>query len=771
MNVVLKKYQEKVLQELLANGNLALDREGKGEVCIFQSPTGSGKTVVVARFIEFLIKERPKDDLCFIWLSVGKGGLHIQSKKALEYFFNGSPKVSLIDEEMPGAKYIINRNEVLVGNWSQLYNKDSKTGEWKNIVMKDGEKNNFREVIENTNKKRKIVLIIDESQIGHDALRTTEVKQLIDAEFVVEVSATPSKNREVSEVLFFVKVESEDVINEGMIKKELIINAGLEDLVAKMDDEDGSQRLVLEAAFAKRLELKKEFQKIGAEINPLVLIQIPAADQGERRYESALIFLKEKNETIENKKVGVWLSEKKTDNLVGIIDNDDNTNFLIFKQAIDTGWDCPRAHILVKLREPGNEVFEIQVVGRILRTPERKHYGNDLLDSGYIYSNSTKISVKPDEYKMNIIKRLSSKLKSNFIPIKLRSFYKSRLDYGDIKASFQEVFEIECNKYFDIKENDPIKNRKKLTDKGVFVDRERFITSILADTGISTKDFDKLEGELSAQARVKIRLSVDETEDKFYKFLENHIGSFGNKKRSAPMMSTAIYVWFKKYLGFKLDGNDTVLIQSAVMDPNNLTYFENVINVAVRAYEDVKRQDQIEKEKKLENEYVFGLPPVEYFNENTQEEVKMVRKFAMAPCYLDKDRSKPEQNFESFLEENESELNWWWKNGENKKEYFGIKYEYPIGDVRTFYPDYIIQTVDGRIGIVETKDEGDQQGGSLTKVKAEALQKWLREQNRKSLFGGIIINHNGTWLINEREKYNWSKCESDNWEDWNELKI
>ena len=47
------------------------------------------------------------------------------------------------------------------------------------------------------------------------------------------------------------------------------------------------------------------------------------------------------------------------------------------KQAISTGWDCPRAKILVKLREGMSEQFEIQTIGRIRRMPEAKHYEDD----------------------------------------------------------------------------------------------------------------------------------------------------------------------------------------------------------------------------------------------------------------------------------------------------------------------------------------------------------------------------------------------------------
>ena len=82
--------------------------------------------------------------------------------------------------------------------------------------------------------------------------------------------------------------------------------------------------------------------------------------------------------------------------------------FLIFKQAIDTGWDCPRASVLVRFREIKSEPFEIQTVGRILRMPQGYHYDNEILNKGYIYTNIQSIEIKKEEYNPNIIKSLYS---------------------------------------------------------------------------------------------------------------------------------------------------------------------------------------------------------------------------------------------------------------------------------------------------------------------------------------------------------------------------
>ena len=56
------------------------------------------------------------------------------------------------------------------------------------------------------------------------------------------------------------------------------------------------------------------------------------------------------------------------------------------KQAISTGWDCPRAKILVKLRDNMSEDFETQTIGRIRRMPQAHHYENTLLDNCYLYT-------------------------------------------------------------------------------------------------------------------------------------------------------------------------------------------------------------------------------------------------------------------------------------------------------------------------------------------------------------------------------------------------
>lgn len=60
MNIDLKPYQEKAVNQLIETTVKLLGYDGPGEVCVFQAPTGSGKTIMIAKYIESLIKELPK---------------------------------------------------------------------------------------------------------------------------------------------------------------------------------------------------------------------------------------------------------------------------------------------------------------------------------------------------------------------------------------------------------------------------------------------------------------------------------------------------------------------------------------------------------------------------------------------------------------------------------------------------------------------------------------------------------------------------------------
>src|SRR3989344_5436201 len=81
-------YQEKAVKELLSKADQLLDRE-RPATCKFKAPTGSGKTIMMAKFLHRLvIDQENKRALSFIWAAPRK--LHNQSKEKLEKYYESN---------------------------------------------------------------------------------------------------------------------------------------------------------------------------------------------------------------------------------------------------------------------------------------------------------------------------------------------------------------------------------------------------------------------------------------------------------------------------------------------------------------------------------------------------------------------------------------------------------------------------------------------------------------------------------------------------------
>ena len=64
------------------------------------------------------------------------------------------------------------------------------------------------------------------------------------------------------------------------------------------------------------------------------------------------------------------------------VQNDTWVRVLIAKDAISTGWDCPRAEVMVSFRPANDQTYIAQMLGRMVRTPlARRIPGNDKLNA------------------------------------------------------------------------------------------------------------------------------------------------------------------------------------------------------------------------------------------------------------------------------------------------------------------------------------------------------------------------------------------------------
>jgi len=84
----LKIYQENAIDGLLTKAKRLLGYSGNKKL-VFKSPTGSGKTIMMAEFLKQLVDDREiRQSLGFIWTAPRQ--LHIQSREKLENYFETS---------------------------------------------------------------------------------------------------------------------------------------------------------------------------------------------------------------------------------------------------------------------------------------------------------------------------------------------------------------------------------------------------------------------------------------------------------------------------------------------------------------------------------------------------------------------------------------------------------------------------------------------------------------------------------------------------------
>jgi type III restriction enzyme len=625
--------------------------------------------------------------------------------------------------------------------------------------MRDSEQVNFRELVRNTKQLgTKIILIIDESHTNSTSARAVEIRdEIIKADLTIEMSATPVLSE--GDYQQKVKVEPLDVIDEGMIKKEIVINDNI-DLTT--DDEKTTQELILQSALNKRIVLTQAYKDTNIKVNPLVLIQIPTGDEGEDKQEFIESFLSKNDITIENKKLAIWLSEDKV-NLEVLDNNSNEVEFLIFKQAISTGWDCPRAQVLVRFREVKSIVFNIQVVGRILRMPEAKHYKNDDLNKAYIYVNTSTFDIESEVSNPNIIKSLKSKRKDIYEPLELKSYYRNRIDFGDVTYKFNQVLEKSFCEYFDIEigNYDVVGSNQEVVKSKINIEFKNAKDEIILDKHIDTSLFDKMdEKTIKADKTIAGNYSENDIIYAVENLIKLNLNGYAFK-RSLSAVRNALYRWFDKYLGInKFDTNGVIRIYLIIL--NNYEVFSQLLDLSIKAFKPTK--DEEIKLKVAQNEVwndKWEIAEEKYFNPRYKK--YEYKKSLYEPCYLSFD-SDVEQSFIEYLDVNNDKIIWWWQNGsEHMAINFGIKY----GIKSTFQADFLVMFYDGRLGIFDTKASGEREDDN--KVKSEALQKYILDENKKgkNLIGGLVIKEGEHFRINSKPIYT---PFSDNMNDWDYFK-
>nr|MBP3283776.1 DEAD/DEAH box helicase family protein [Treponema sp.] len=700
----LMKFQLNAIRELL----IAMEESGRD--IILKSPTGSGKTIMLTHFMSEYAKGHART--VFVWLTPGKGNLEEQSKRKMDLYIHNSSTKLLSDVMTSGFC----ENDFCFINWEKL----TKKG---NNALKGSERTNFLEWIEKAhNAGLSFKVIIDESHQNFTE-KSDAIVQLFKTDKIIRCSATPIIDKSAK----LIEISEADVIAEGLIKKLLVIN---ENFPNDIEAESPTEYL-LEKALKKQNELVCAFAKYESNVNPLIIVQLP--NNSDLLLDTVISWFESQHISIDNGLLAVWLSARH-DNLEAIEKNDGKQIAVIIKQAVATGWDCPRAHILVKLREGMDETFEIQTIGRIRRMAEAHHYGNDALDSCYLYTFDSKFTQGAQAaLGKNALSAKTIFLKNEHKKFSLIKEQRTQiLDTQDDAAALKSITEYLKTTY---NLDDDCKQNKTRLETGA-ENAEKFVFS------------EKIERTtFSGEARIIADISNDNLNVvKFRQKLNTHTHGreFHNRVGRIGLEIGMEYASAVTILGKLFANEGKFLYKEKLLELSIKEWYAFVINNfdALRHVFRFAMSAQQEPSLELEtvSEKPFFIPQSALFTFDSSSKVQTECKKNVYTGYLSsaESRSAPEKLFERFCE-NCSSVDWWYKNGNKGDEYFSIVYVDNSNRQKLFYPDYIL-SVKGEIWICETKGGFDKTGASedidiFSPKKCAVLQKYLKKHN---LHGGFV---------------------------------
>ena len=711
-------FQEKAVVQLL---DMVTDSRSKHTVVV-KSPTGSGKTIILIGFVdEYLSKVN--SNTAIIWLCPGKGDLEEQSRQKMQKMAPHLNTQNLFDALQNGFP----AESTTFINWELVTKKD-------NTAIRDSERKNLYDRIAEAHRSgMEFIVIIDEEHSNN----TAKAKDIIDhfsARNIIRVSATATQNNRYE----YIEIDELDVIDEGLITKALYVNEGIEDNTEISDDYD----CLLDLADAKRKAIAARYQEVlpeGKIIRPLVLIQFPNGQPEtiravERKLESM-------GYTYENGMVSIWMSEDKRDLPANLTENDATPVFLLMKQAISTGWDCPRAKILVKLREGMSEQFEIQTIGRIRRMPEAKHYEDDLLDFCYVYTFDEK-------YKSGLLATMDKAYETRrlFLKPKCKTFTLEK-EYRDLDFSglgerevLNRIHDALVDKYHlgsDKKQNKLIFSENGYVFgedivgqalHGVFVRTDMVAEATSFYSTHKHVDTHK-HGMLLLHSTDAIKTAIGLPTGKVKTILERLFRKGINPKKKLLALNTAEFYAF-------VINNESLLRDE----------FRRITA-------GMEQQLEITREPK---KGIFRIPEQDFFkyDPGVKDEIEY-----LSNAYQDYTsgnatsliRSTSEQLFEQYCE-GRDDIEWVYKNGDSGQQYFSIVYIDAFRHQRLFYADYIVMKKDGSVWIIETK--GGEVRGQNKNIDIQIENKFNSFKNYADKHGinwGFVRDKDNRLYINNTE--------------------
>lgn len=690
------------------------------QVITVKAPTGAGKTVILIKYVDEYLKNTD-GHTAFVWLCPGKGNLEEQSKDSME---NLTPQrdtrnlmYSMLSGFEPGSVTFI--------NWELV----TKKG---NTALKDSERSNLFEKIAEAHKDgTRFVVIIDEEHMNNTK-KADDVISAFAAKNIIRVSATANKVPHQE----FYEIPEDEVINAGLITRAIYVNEGVDESREIENDYD----YLLELADEKRKEIAALYKQMKVSIRPLVLIQFPMGQP--ETIKAVEDKLSRMGYTYDNGMVNIWMSDEK---IVGddLTNPDGSAAFLLMKQAISTGWNCPRAKILVKLREGGSEDFQIQTIGRIRRMPEGKHYGINTLDYCYIYTLDT-------NYKMGLLSSLDKayQVRRLFLKDEAKELTLVKelrdLDFDGLgeRETLMKVYE-HFKKKYNLGSDKKI-NRENLEAGGYNFSRE-IDSKILQGIFKNTEEL----ANGGVDNRIQIKTAVNTHSHGIYL-----LHSVDAIKKVTGMQSQKV----KNILRRMFSKGKSTKYKFVALE--NADFYAFIINNVQRLKMDFKEVTSglggVQMSLKLEPKTTtFTIPEMEIYKYSEVKKRTVFRLNAYKEYtnefIVGKLRSEPERLFERYCERNEN-VQWFYKNGDAGQQYLSIVYVDGVGKQWLFYPDYIVHMKDETDWIIETK--GGEVAGHSKNIDMQVVNKFNAFKNyaeKYHLKWGFVRDESEDLFINNTE--------------------
>ena len=690
------------------------------QVITVKAPTGAGKTIILIKYVDEFLKNTA-GNTAFVWLCPGKGNLEEQSKARMEEVTPHIDTRNLMYSMMAGFE----PGSVTFINWELV----TKRG---NTALKDSERSNLFEKIAEAHKDgTEFVVIIDEEHLNNTK-KADDVINAFVAKNIIRVSATANKVPHQE----YYEISEEDVINAGLITKAIYVNEGVDDSKEIQDDYE----YLLDLADEKRKAIAKAYEKEDVNVRPLVLIQFPMGQpETIKAVEEKLAGM---GYTYDNGMVNIWMSDEKivSDDLT---DLDGSPSFLLMKQAISTGWDCPRAKILVKLREGGSEDFQIQTIGRIRRMPEGKHYGMNILDYCYIYTLDT-------QYKIGLLSSLDKayQVRRLFLRDEAKGFTLTKemrdLDFDGLgeRETLEKVYDY-FKKSYKLGSDKNI-NRENLEACGYDFSHE-IDSKILQGVFRTTESL----AQGSTDNRIKVKTTVNTHTHGIYL-----LHSVDEIKKVTGMQSQKVKNILRRMFS---KGKKK---KYKLIELENSDFYAFVINNVKQLKIDFKKvtsqmggtQLSLKLEPKVTQ---FCIPEMEVYKFSEVKHRTLMRMNAYREYtnefVTDKTRSLPERLFERYCENNDK-VEWVYKNGDTGQQYLSIVYMDGISKQWLFYPDYIVHLKDGTDWIIETK--GGESSGHSKNIDMQIENKFIafkQYAKKYNLHWGFVRDIDEELFINNTE--------------------